>query len=175
MWFSYNLWHISQSSGTNPWGFTAIFLKILKIRWNSFFFVLLQNKGSDWFKNPCLLSSNAPIYLHCDVRNFWHSPVWNIQFDELDFFLVWKQTGYFYQFKLDFFSSFWARVKYFDGPCFTIYSLFTIYRDIQYQLLVWWINYTHCCESKKWKPWKFHICSLWNDIFNSPNWYFGFC
>ena len=36
------------------------------------------------------------IYLHWDFRNFWHSPVWNIQFDELDFFLVWKQTGYFY-------------------------------------------------------------------------------
>ena len=32
------------------------------------------------------------------------------------FFLVWKQTGYFYQFKLYFFPSFWARVKYFDGP-----------------------------------------------------------
>ena len=46
------------------------------------------------------------------------------------FFLVWKQTGYFYQFKLYFFPSFWARVKYFDGPCSTIHSLFTIYRDI---------------------------------------------
>ena len=22
-----------------------------------------------------------PIYLHWDFRNFWHSPVWNIQFD----------------------------------------------------------------------------------------------
>ena len=86
------------------------------------------------------------------------------------FFLVWKQTGYFYQFKLDFFPSFWARVKYFDGPCLTIYSLFTIYRDIHYQLLVWWIHYTHCCESKKWKPGKFHLCSLWNDILNYPNW-----
>ena len=62
------------------------------------------------------------------------------------FFLVWKQTGYFYQFKLDFFPSSWARVKYFDGPCITIYSLFTIYRDIHYQFLVWWIHYTHCCE-----------------------------
>ena len=91
------------------------------------------------------------------------------------FFLVWKQTGYFYQFKLDFFPSFWARVKYFDGPCLTIYSLFTIYRDIHYQLLVWWIHYTHCCESKKWKPGKFHLCLLWNDIFNYPNWDFGFC
>ena len=28
------------------------------------------------------------------------------------FFLVWKQTDYFYQFKLHFFSSFWARVKF---------------------------------------------------------------
>ena len=41
------------------------------------------------------------------------------------FFLVWKQTGYFYQFKLVFFSSFWASVKYFDEPCLTIYSQFT--------------------------------------------------
>ena len=91
------------------------------------------------------------------------------------FFLVWKQTGYFYQFKLYFFPSFWARVKYFDGPCSTIYSLFTIYRDIHYQLLVWWIHYTHCCESKKLKPGKFYLCSLWNNIFNYPNWDFGFC
>ena len=50
------------------------------------------------------------------------------------FFLVWKQTGYFYQFKLGFFPSFRARVKYFDGPCLTIYSFFTIYRDIHYQI-----------------------------------------
>ena len=62
------------------------------------------------------------------------------------FFLVWKQTGYFYQFKLYFFPSFWARVKYFDGPCITIYSLFTIYRDIHYQFLVWWIHYSQCYE-----------------------------
>ena len=92
------------------------------------------------------------------------------------FFLVWKQTGYFYQFKLGFFPSFWARVKYFDGPCLTIYSLFTIYRDIHYQLLVWWIHYTHCCEWKKWKPGKFQSeQTLWNDIFNYPNWDFRFC
>ena len=91
------------------------------------------------------------------------------------FFLVWKQTGYFYQFKLYFFPSFWARVKYFDVPCSTIYSLSTIYRDKHYQLLVWWIHYTHCCESKKLKPGKFYLCSLWNNIFNYPNWDFGFC
>ena len=57
-----------------------------------------------------------PIYLH------W-------KFDELDFFPSLKPTGYFFQFKLIFFSSFMARVKYFDGPCLTIYSLSTIYRD----------------------------------------------
>ena len=62
-----------------------------------------------------------------------------------------------------------------DGPCLTIYSLFTIYRDIQYQLLVWWKHYTHCCESKKWKPGKFHLCSLRYEIFNYPNWDFRFC
>ena len=35
---------------------------------------------------------------------------------------------------MDIFTSFWARVKYFDGPCLIIHSLFTIYRDIHYQL-----------------------------------------
>ena len=53
------LWNISQGSGTNPWWFTAIFLKIMNIRWNSYSFVLLQNKGSDWFKNPYHLSDNS--------------------------------------------------------------------------------------------------------------------
>ena len=86
------------------------------------------------------------------------------------FFLVWKQTGYFYQFKMDIFTSFWARVKYFDGPCLIIHSFFTIYRDIHYQLLVWWSHYNHCCKSKKWKPGIFQLCSLWNDIFNISNW-----
>ena len=99
----------------------------------------------------------------------------NLIFQTGIFFLVWKQTGYFYQFKLYFFPSFWARVKYFDGPCSTIPSLFTIYRDIHYQLLVWWIHYTHCCKPKKLKPGKFYLCSLWNNIFNYPNWDFGFC
>ena len=73
-----------------------------------------------WANQPYLLSICTGILGIVEI----------LQFDELDFFLVWKQTGYFYQFKLDFFSSFWARVKYFDGPCLTIYSLFTIYRDI---------------------------------------------
>ena len=99
-----------------------------------------------------------------------------LQFDELGFFpslktnwiLLPVQTGFF-------FPSFWARVKYFDGHCLPIYSIFTIYWDIHYQFLVWWIHYTHCCKSKKWKPGKFHLCSLWNDIFNYPNWNFGFC
>ena len=109
----------------------------------------------------CLLSICTGILGIFDILQFEISSLMN-----WIFFLVWKQTGYFYQFKLDFFPSSWARVKYFDGPCITIYSLFTIYRDIHYQLLVWWIHYTHCCESKKWKPGKFHLCSLWNDIFN---------
>ena len=122
-----------------------------------------------------ILRPLPPIYLHWVFWKVWNSPVWNIQFDELNFFPSLKQTGYFYQFKLYFFPSFWARVKYFDGPCSTIYSLFTIYRDIHYQLLVWWIHYTHCCESKKLKPGKFYLCSLWNNIFNYPNWDFWFC
>ena len=119
---------------------------------------------------PDLLSICTGILGNFDILQFEISSLMN-----WIFFLVWKQTGYFYQFKLYFFPSFWARVKYFDGPCSTIHSLFTIYRDIHYQLLVWWIHYTHCCESKKWKPGKFHLCSLWNDIFNYPNWDFGFC
>ena len=106
-----------------------------------------------------LLSICTGIFGTFDILQFEISSLMNWVF-----FLVWKQTGYFYQFKLGFFPSFWARVKYFDGPCLTIYSLFTIHRDIHYQLLVWWIHYTHCCESKKWKPGKFHLCSLWNDI-----------
>ena len=117
-----------------------------------------------------------PFYLHWDFRKFWHSTVWNIQFDELAFFPSLKTNWIFLPVQTDLFSSsFWARVKYFDRPCLTIHSLFKIYRDIHYQLLVWWIHYTHCCESKKWKLGKFHPCSLWNDIFNYPNWDFGFC
>ena len=81
--------------------------------------------------------------------DFSNSPVWNIKFDELDFFPSLKLTGIFFQFNLIFFSSFMARVKYFDGPCLTIYSLSTIYRDIHYQFLVWWIHYSHCYESKR--------------------------
>ena len=72
-------------------------------------------------------SYSQAYYLHWDFRNFWHPLVWNIQFDELEIFPSLKtnwiflpvQTGFF-------FPSFWARVKYFDGPCLTIYSLFTI-------------------------------------------------
>ena len=91
-------------------------------------------------------SHYPPIYLN------WIFPILqfiNIEFDELDSFPSLKPTGYFFQFKLIFFSSFMARVKYFDGPCLTIYSLSTIYRDIHYQFLVWWIHYSHCYESKR--------------------------
>ena len=55
------------------------FLEVyLKTRKNYFFnrIELLEP-----FFQPC----NPPIYLHWDFRNFWHSPVSNIQFDELDF------------------------------------------------------------------------------------------
>ena len=80
----------------------------------------------------------APYLSALDVSN---SPAWNIENDELDFFPSLKPTGYFFQFKLDFFSSFWARVKYFDGPCWTIFcSLSTIYRGIHYQFPLWWIQ-----------------------------------
>ena len=92
------------------------------------------------------VSSPTPYLSELDFSN---SPVWNIEFDELDFFPSLKPTGYFFQFKLIFFSSFMARVKYFDRPCLTIYSLSTIYRDIHYQFLVWWIHYSHCYEPKR--------------------------
>ena len=36
-----------------------------------------------------------------------------------NFFLVWKQTGYLYQFKLCFFPSFWGRVKFIPFLQFT--------------------------------------------------------
>ena len=32
-------------------------------------------------KKYFMQTSDPPIYLHWDFRNFWHSPVWNIQFD----------------------------------------------------------------------------------------------
>ena len=90
-------------------------------------------------------NSNGPSHTpNLSELDFPNSPVRNIQFDELDFFPSLKPTGYFFQFKLISFSSFMARVKYFDGPCLTIYSLSTIYRDIHYQFLVWWIHYSHC-------------------------------
>ena len=31
---------------------------------------------------------------YLSALDFWNSPVWNIEFDELDFFLVW--TGFFF-------------------------------------------------------------------------------
>ena len=138
----------------------AFYVHLLEVTLLEFLFIYQFN----------LLSICTGILGNFDILQFEISSLMN-----WIFFLVWKQTGYFYQFKLYFFPSFWARVKYFDGPCSTIHSLFTIYRDIHYQLLVWWIHYTHCCESKKSKPGKFYLCSLWNNIFNYPNWDFEFC
>ena len=39
-----------------------------------------------------------------------------------------------------------AWVKYFDGPCITIYSLFTIYSDIHYQLFLISYSLVHKIE-----------------------------
>ena len=50
---------------------------------------------------------NPPIYLHWDFRKFWYSPVWNIQFDELDFFPSLK-TNWIFLPNWVFFSSFWS-------------------------------------------------------------------
>ena len=96
-----------------------------------------------------LLSICTGIFESFEILQFGISSLMNCIF-----FLVWKQTGYFYQFKLDFFRSFWARVKYFDGSCLIIYSLFTIYRDIHYQLLV---TAPTAVNQRNW--------NLWNSIF----------
>ena len=111
-----------------------------------------------------------------NLINNWHYPlsIWTgfFQFSSMKywvwrtgfFFPVWNQLDIFSSSNLIVFSSFWARVKYFEGPCLTIYSLSTIYRDIHYQFLVWWIHYSHCCESKRWKPGK--ISSLFTLIWH---------
>ena len=39
-----------------------------------------------YHKVDITMGAFPPIYLHWDFRKFWHSPVWNIQFDELNFF-----------------------------------------------------------------------------------------
>ena len=74
-----------------------------------------------WLVEAQIIGAIPPIYL-----NWIFFPVWN---------------------QLVIFASFMARVKYFDGPCLTINSLSTIYRDIHYQFPVWWIQYSHCYES----------------------------
>ena len=48
----------------------------------------------------------TPIYLHWDFRKFWHSPVWNIQFDELIFFPSLKTNWLFLPVQTVFFSKF---------------------------------------------------------------------
>ena len=83
---------------------------------------IFQNPSTDRY-HDWLVKYIPPIYL-----NWVFFPVWN---------------------QLDIFASFMARVKYFDGPCLTINSLSTIYRDIHYQFPVWWIHYSHCYESKR--------------------------
>ena len=133
--------------------------------------IVLQTRASKYASDKCtkVCSISSLLLFICtgileifDILQFDISSLKNWVF-----FLVWKQTGYFYQFNLDLFSGFWARIKYFVEPCLTFFSLFTIYRDKHFQLLVLWTpTAVHCCESKKWTPGKFHLCSLWNDIFN---------
>ena len=47
-----------------------------------------------------------PIYLHWDFWNFWYSPVWNIQFDELGFFPSLKTNWIFLPVQTGVFSKF---------------------------------------------------------------------
>ena len=105
------------------------------------------------------------------IHQHWNLPILHFEILSLinwNFFPSLKPTGFFFQFKHDFFKSFWAKVKYFDGPCLTIYSLSTIYSYIT-------SYYSHCYESKRWKTWKIHRCLLWYEILNYPNWDFWFC
>ena len=67
-----------------------------------FFFILYYVDKTIY--NRALLRTYISYVHKCDLSpylsalDFWNSPVWNIRFDELHFVLVWKQTGYFYQF-----------------------------------------------------------------------------
>ena len=84
--------------------------------------------------NPIYLNWNFPILQH-EISSLMN---WIFSQFETNWIFLPVQTG--------FFSSFTARVKHFDGRCLTLYSHFTMYRDIDYQLLVWWIHYNHWCE-----------------------------
>ena len=48
----------------------------------SFSLLSSQTFTENWeSKAPSVGTLLPPIYLHWDFRNFWHSPVWNIQFE----------------------------------------------------------------------------------------------
>ena len=48
---------------------------------HSFGFQTSQRRSALNFNALRSVKSIPPIYLHWDFRNFWHSTVWNIQFD----------------------------------------------------------------------------------------------
>ena len=104
---------------------------------------LLDIQGCCWVASSW--AGLTPIYLNWifSISGLKYQ-VWWTGF----FFLVWNQKDIFHV-QTDLFSSFRARVKYFDVPCLTLYSLPTIYRDIHYQFWVWWIHHSHCYTSKR--------------------------
>ena len=127
---------------------------------------LIATVNEFWSRALGVILNIPHIYLN------WNFPILQFEISSLMnwiYFPLWNQLYISSSTNLVFFSSFWARIKYFDGPCLTIYPLSTIYRDIHYQFPIWWIHYSHCCESKRWKPWK--ISSLFYLIwhFNYPN------
>ena len=90
----------------------------LKFEWN--LSVNTERLGTDYcwlyilWKKPFLLFFCTGILGIFDILQFEIPSLTN-----WIFFLVWKQTGYFYQFKLTFFPSFWARVKFIPFLQFT--------------------------------------------------------
>ena len=76
----------------------------------------LKNSDDSWFTEKIqtgkveiwrtLMLHYPPIYLHWDFRKFWHSPDWNIQFDELIFFPSLKTNWIFLPVQTGFFSKF---------------------------------------------------------------------
>ena len=108
-----------------------------------------------------------PIYLH------WIFPILQFEISSLknwifSQFEIWNQLDIFPSWNL----IFWARVKcLMDLVKLFTYSLSTIYRDIHYQFLVWWIIYSHCTavNQRDGNLGIFHLCSLWYDYINYPN------
>ena len=153
---SYN-WYVScfLTEKTPLIPLTTIYLRNRDYLLQRFLTVMIFFSKFHQIKVICMVKSTKSIPLSIICTGYFKFSSLKYRVWWTGFFPSLKPTGYFFHFKLDVFSSFWARVKYFDGSCLTIYSNSTIYRDIHYQFWVWWIHYSHCCESKRWKRGKF--------------------